>query len=61
MNIHAEPAMADRTALGAIGLMLGAATLAVLMIGGVVVTDHLNGRLQLDDSVRVVALPTVTR
>lgn len=53
--------MADRTALGAIGLMLAAATLAVMTIGGVVITDHLNGRLHLDDSVRVVALPTVTR
>jgi hypothetical protein len=36
-----------------IGLMLGAATIAVAMIGGFVVNDHLNGRLQLDDKLDV--------
>jgi hypothetical protein len=49
--------MADRTALGRIGLMLGAATMMVMMIGTVVVTDHLTGRLQIEDNVQVVSLP----
>jgi hypothetical protein len=42
--------MADRSALSRIGLMLGAATMMVMMLGTVVVTDHLSGRLQIDDS-----------
>jgi len=41
--------MADRTALGRIGMMLGAATMMVMTIGTLVVTDHLTGRLQIDD------------
>jgi hypothetical protein len=53
--------MADRSALGAIGWMLGAATMAVMMIGTVVVTDHLTGRLQIEDGLRVVALPSAAR
>ncbi|MFN3657461.1 MAG: hypothetical protein ACK4UO_09440 [Pseudolabrys sp.] len=53
--------MADKNALGAIGLMLGAATMLVMVIGSVVISDHLNGNLQLDEGVRVVALPAVTR
>jgi hypothetical protein len=47
--------MADRDALGLIGALLGIATLAVAMIGTFVVTDHLNGRLTLDDGVHLVA------
>ena len=53
--------MADRNALGRIGLMLGAATIMVMMIGTVVVTDHLNGRMQIDDGLSVVSLPASTR
>jgi hypothetical protein len=60
-DIHAELAMADRTALGRIGLLLGAATFMVMTIGAVVVSDHLNGRLSFEDTVQIVALPTVTR
>lgn len=53
--------MADRTALGMIGLMLGAATMMVVTIGGFVVNDTLNGRVALEDSVvRVGELPTTT-
>lgn len=53
--------MADRHALGAIGLLFGVATLAVMMIGTVVVGDHLTGRLQLEDAVQVVTLPVAGR
>ena len=53
--------MADRHALGAIGLIFGAATLAVTMIATVVVGDHLTGRLQLDDAVRVVGTTVAAR
>lgn len=53
--------MADRSALSRIGLMLGAATMMVMMIGGVVISDHLSGRMQLDDNVRVVGLPSTVR
>ena len=53
--------MADRTALGTIGLMLGAATMLVMMVGAMVVTDHLTGRLQIDDGLRVVSLPSAAR
>jgi hypothetical protein len=53
--------MADRTALGRIGLMLGAATMAVMMIGSVVVTDHLNGRLHIDDGLYIASLPSTAR
>lgn len=45
--------MADRTALGRIGLILGAATIMVAMVGGLVVSDHLSGRLQLEDKLNV--------
>lgn len=52
--------MADRTALGMIGLMLCAATLAVMTIGGVVISGHLSGGIQLDDGLRVtVTLPGI--
>lgn len=54
--------MADRNALGMIGLMLCAATLAVMTIGGVVVGGHLSGHAQIDDGARVtVSLPGVAR
>jgi hypothetical protein len=53
--------MADRSALGVIGLMLGAATIFVMMVGTVVVTDHLTGRLQIEDGLRMVSLPSTER
>lgn len=53
--------MADRSALGAIGLLLGVATLAVMMVGALVVTEHVTGRLQIDDGLRVVSLPSAVR
>ena len=43
-----ELAMADKSALGIIGLMLCTTTALVMMIGAVVVNDHLTGRLQID-------------
>jgi hypothetical protein len=53
---YLEPDMADRTALGRIGLMLGAATMMVMMVGAFVVTDHLTGRMHIDDGSTVVEL-----
>ena len=53
--------MADRTALGRIGLMLGAAAMAVTMIGSMVVTDYLTGRLQIDDGLYAASLPETAR
>jgi hypothetical protein len=48
-----ELAMADRHALGMIGLMLCTATVLVMMAGAVVVGDHLTGRLHIDDEAPV--------
>jgi hypothetical protein len=56
-----EAAMADRSALGVIGLMLSGATLLVMMIGAVVVKDHLTGRLHIEDNLPVIALPVAAR
>jgi len=53
--------MADRSSLGRIGLMLGAATMMVMMIGTIVVTDHLTGRLQIEDGLSVVNPPASAR
>jgi hypothetical protein len=53
--------MADRGALGRIGMMLGAATVAVMMVGAVIVTDHLTGRLQSDDGLRAASQPAAAR
>jgi hypothetical protein len=50
--------MADRNALGLIGLMFGAATAVVMMIGAVVIGNHLTGRLHIDD-VSLATLPSV--
>jgi hypothetical protein len=55
------PVMADRSALGAIGLMLSTATVLVMMVGTLVVSNHLTGRLQIDDGLRVVTLPSAAR
>lgn len=53
--------MADRNALGLIGLLFGAATIFVMMIGGIVVGDHLTGRLNVEDGLTAVALPMSSR
>ena len=53
--------MADRSALGMIGLLLGAATIFVMMIGTVVVSDHLSGRLHIDDGLGAAVLPVAAR
>ncbi len=53
--------MADRSALGAIGLMLAMATIAVMMVGALVVTEHVTGRLQMDDGLRVMGLQSALR
>jgi hypothetical protein len=50
--------MADRSGLGIIGLMLGAATLLVMLAGSVVVGDHLTGKLHIDDGASAVTLPS---
>jgi hypothetical protein len=49
--------MADKNALGIIGLMLCTCTVLVMMVGAVVVNDHLTGRLHIDDNLRVTTLP----
>jgi hypothetical protein len=53
--------MADRSALGTIGLLLGFATIAVMMVGALVVTEHVTGRLQIDGGLSVVGLPSAVR
>jgi hypothetical protein len=53
--------MADRSGLGKIGLMFGAATLLVMIAGSVVVGDHLTGRLQIDEGLGAVTLPSSAR
>lgn len=53
--------MADTKSLNTIGLMLGAAAMMVMMIGTFVVTDHLTGRMQIDDGMPVVTLPAAAR
>lgn len=50
--------MADKNALGLIGLMLGAATMFVVSVGAVVISDHTSGQLQLADSAPKVAAST---
>jgi hypothetical protein len=43
--------MADKSGLGFIGLMLGTATLLVMVIGAVVVTDYASGARHFDDGI----------
>lgn len=45
--------MADKRALGMIGLMLCMVTVLVMTVGAVVVGDHLTGQLQIDDGVPI--------
>ena len=56
-----DPRMADRNALGMIGLLFGATTLFVMMMGAVVVADHLSGKLHLEDGLAVAQLQSGTR
>lgn len=54
--------MADKHALGIIGLMLCTATMLVTMAGAVVVGDHLTGRLHIDEMpATLAALPSTAR
>jgi hypothetical protein len=53
--------MADKNALGLIGLMLCTTTALVMMIGAVVVSDHLSARLHLDDNLPAIALSMTAR
>ncbi len=50
--------MADRGTLGLIGYILGGVTAAVMLIGAVVVTHHIAGRLSLDGgNLRAISMP----
>jgi hypothetical protein len=53
--------MADTRSLGVIGLMLGAATVMVMMVGAFVVTDHVSGRMHVEDALPVLSSPAVAR
>jgi len=53
--------MADRTALGMIGLMLGAATMFVMMVGAFVIGNYLTGHSHLEDGLTEIALPAAER
>jgi hypothetical protein len=53
--------MADRTALGMIGLMLGAATMFVMMVGAFVIGNYLTDRSHLEEGLTEVALPAAER
>jgi len=53
--------MADRNALGMIGLLFGATTLFVMMMGAVVVADHLAGKLHLEDGASEISRPVNSR
>ena len=41
--------MADKNSLGALGLFFGGVTFAVTLIAFLLVRDHMEGRLHLDD------------
>ena len=55
-----EPA-ADRGSLGMIGYLLGGIAAVVMMIGALVVGDHLAGRLSLDGNLPAVTTPARAR
>lgn len=52
--------MADTKSLSYIGMMLGAATMMVMLVGTVVISDHLSGRLQFDRE-SGISLPSAAR
>jgi hypothetical protein len=53
--------MADRSALGTIGLLLGMTAIAVTIMASVVVAEHVTGRLHLDGSAPEAVAATVLR
>jgi hypothetical protein len=53
--------MADTRSLNVIGLMLAAAAVMVMMVGAFVVTDHVTGRMQLEEGLPVLAAPIAVR
>lgn len=53
--------MADTRSLNFIGLMLGAATMMVMMVGAFVVTDHVTGRMHLEEALPILAAPIAVR
>ena len=54
-DANGRPPAPDQGSLGFIGYLLGAAAAVVMMIGALVVGDHLTGKLNIDG-----ALPTIT-
>jgi hypothetical protein len=54
MHAEGERAMADKKELEVVGVAFGLVTAIVIMIGGVVVTGHLNGQFTLDAGPGVV-------
>jgi hypothetical protein len=53
--------MADTRSLNVIGLMLGAAAMMTMMVGAFVVTDHVTGRMHLEEALPVLAAPITAR
>jgi hypothetical protein len=53
--------MADTRSLSVIGLMLGAAAMMTMMVGAFVVTDHVTGRMHIEDSLPAFDEPTASR
>jgi hypothetical protein len=49
--------MADTRSLSFIGLMLGAATLMVMMVGAFVVTGHVTGHAHFEDGLSIISTP----
>ena len=53
--------MVDKSGLGIIGLMLGTATLLVMVIGAVMVTDYVSGARQFDDGIASANITSAVR
>jgi hypothetical protein len=56
-----ELTMADRATLGKIGYILGGMTMAVVMVGALVVGNHVSGRWSLDGVVTTSAAASTAR
>jgi hypothetical protein len=52
--------MADKSSLSLVGLLFGGITCAVTLIAFLVVRDHLEGRLQLDEMAQAPPLVSVS-
>jgi phage-related holin len=52
--------MADKTGLGFLGFLFGGITFAVTIIAFLVVRDHVEGRLQLDEMAMAPQLASMT-